>query len=201
MILRALRLEHAAAVAHWNHYAWAAPCCNWAASSASSRHGRYEKIPAAYRGNLARKLGLAGYQNGDDTLIDGWWRLLHTQSADFTLSFRALAGAAADSDAFVARFPEREPARAWVDQYLARLARDGRPDAERVAQMNGANPLYVLRNYLAENAIRAAARGDATEIDTLLRLLREPYTERAGYEAYAAEPPQWAGMLEVSCSS
>ncbi|CAM4154062.1 YdiU family protein [Bordetella tumbae] len=71
----------------------------------------------------------------------------------------------------------------------------------RAQAMDAVNPLYVLRNHLAEQAIRAAKTGDAGEIDTLLQLLRDPYTERAGYEAYAGLPPDWAGGIEVSCSS
>jgi uncharacterized protein YdiU (UPF0061 family) len=67
--------------------------------------------------------------------------------------------------------------------------------------MNRANPLYVLRNHLAEAAIQAAKKDDASEIDTLLMLLRDPYTERPGYEQYAAKAPDWACQLEVSCSS
>lgn len=67
--------------------------------------------------------------------------------------------------------------------------------------MDAVNPLYILRNHLAEQAIRAAQAGDASEIDTLLQLLRDPYTEQPGYEAYASLPPDWAGGIEVSCSS
>jgi uncharacterized protein YdiU (UPF0061 family) len=67
--------------------------------------------------------------------------------------------------------------------------------------MNRVNPLYVLRNHLAEEAIRAAKTGDVSEIDTLMTLLRNPYVAQAGYERYAGLPPDWAGSLEVSCSS
>ena len=47
---------------------------------------------AAFQGNLCRKLGLQAWEEGDDKLVDDWWRLLHGQRADFTLSFRHLAG-------------------------------------------------------------------------------------------------------------
>jgi uncharacterized protein YdiU (UPF0061 family) len=67
--------------------------------------------------------------------------------------------------------------------------------------MNRVNPLYVLRNHLAEQAIQAAAKDDASEIDTLLMLLRDPYTERPGFEAYAMPPPEGSAELAVSCSS
>lgn len=155
----------------------------------------------AYRGNLGRKLGLLRWNAGDDDLLDDWWRLLHTQRADFTLSFRTLARAPFDCQPFLALFSEHAAATAWLDRYRQRLAQENRSDQERIAQMDGANPLYVLRNHLAEGAIRAAAKGDASEIETLLDLLGDPYTERPGFEAYAALPPEWAGRLEVSCSS
>lgn len=155
----------------------------------------------AYRENLRNKLGLLRWEEGDDALLDDWWRLLHTQKADFTLSFRGLATALQNREAFLSNFADQEAVNIWLDHYAQRLVRDGRDDATRVRQMNQANPLYVLRNHLAEQAIQAAAQGDASEIDTLLDLLRDPYTERRGYDAYAALPPEWAGELAVSCSS
>ncbi|MNV12172.1 hypothetical protein D3C71_1027650 [compost metagenome] len=84
---------------------------------------------------------------------------------------------------------------------MARHAQDGRPAQEIADGMNRVNPLYVLRNHLAEEAIRAAKTGDASEIDTLMMLLRNPYEAQPGYERYAGLPPDWAGSLEVSCSS
>ncbi|OYV44271.1 MAG: hypothetical protein B7X10_06205, partial [Burkholderiales bacterium 21-58-4] len=85
--------------------------------------------------------------------------------------------------------------------YAQRLSGDGLADTERRAGMDRANPLYILRNHLAEEAIRAAKQGDAGKIDVLLGLLHDPFTEREGYELYAALPPDWACQLEVSCSS
>ncbi|HUH59023.1 MAG TPA: YdiU family protein [Candidimonas sp.] len=159
-----------------------------------------------YQANLCRKLGLARWEPEDDELVDNWWRLLHTERADFTLSFRHLATAEQDPQSFADRFIDREAAQAWLDRYLARVRKDavaaGVPPPEgRIASMNRANPLYILRNHLAENAIQAAKKGDASEIDTLLDLLRDPYVERPGYGSYAAQPPDWASHLEVSCSS
>lgn len=155
----------------------------------------------AYHANLVRKFGLSAWREGDDVLVDDWWRLLHTQQADFTLSFRHLAGATRNSEPFLALFSDRNAAQAWLDGYLQRIKSDARPEGERMAQMLAANPLYVLRNHLAELAIRAAENDDASEIDTLLTLLRNPYAERPGSEAYAAPAPDWARSLQVSCSS
>ena len=71
--------------------------------------------------------------------------------------------------------------------------------------MNRVNPKYVLRNHLAEVAIRKARGDDGTrdfsEVARLLKILERPYDDQPQFEAYAQEPPDWARTLELSCSS
>jgi len=99
------------------------------------------------------------------------------------------------------RRADRRAAQTWLDRYHQRLDQEGRPVQERIAAMDAVNPLYVLRNHLAEQAIRAAVQGDASEIATLLRLLAQPYRAAPGCDAYADPAPDWAASLHVSCSS
>jgi uncharacterized protein YdiU (UPF0061 family) len=54
---------------------------------------------------------------------------------------------------------------------------------------------------MAHEAITAAQAGDYTGIDRLLQVVRHPYEELPGHEAWATSPPAWAGALELSCSS
>jgi uncharacterized protein YdiU (UPF0061 family) len=191
-------------VANWNLYRLAGVFTQLGIDTDDLKSSLAAFEPAfmnAYQQAMAAKLGLRSWQAGDEALVDGWWGLLHHQQADFTRSFRSLSAVPGDPASFLANFTDPGPVHDWLDDYLARLSRDARPDAERVAQMHAVNPVYVLRNYLAEQAIQAAQRGDASEIDTLLTLLADPFTERAGYQAYAAPPPAWATRLQVSCSS
>jgi serine/tyrosine/threonine adenylyltransferase len=68
--------------------------------------------------------------------------------------------------------------------------------------MRRVNPKYILRNHLAEVAIRRAADSrDYSEVNRLHALLTRPFDEQPEFEAYAAEPPDWARKIEVSCSS
>jgi uncharacterized protein YdiU (UPF0061 family) len=67
--------------------------------------------------------------------------------------------------------------------------------------MLAVNPLYVLRNHIAQQAIEAAEQGDFSEVQRQMQLLSDPFHARAGLEAYAAAPPAGAPHLEVSCSS
>ncbi|GAB1579761.1 protein adenylyltransferase SelO [Bordetella petrii] len=158
----------------------------------------------AFHQRMAAKLGLCGWRADDEPLLDDLLRLMHDNRADFTLAFRRLADAVRGRpQGFQDLFIDRAAALAWFERLAARHAEEGgAPEPEaRARAMDGVNPLYVLRNHLAEQAIQAAKAGDAGEIDTLLELLRDPYTERPGREAYAALPPDWAGGIEVSCSS
>lgn len=107
---------------------------------------------------------------------------------------------------YMALTPQHEAAwSAWLERYVARVAVDGRDDAERRAAMHSVNPLYVLRNWLAQEAIEQAERGDSTRVQALLDVVRDPYTERPGLEHFAGKRPEWArhkaGCSMLSCSS
>ena len=97
--------------------------------------------------------------------------------------------------------PDPAAARAWFDRYAARLRAEESDDAERGERMRRANPKYVLRNWVAQEAIAAAQRGEFGLIDSLRRLLAAPYDEHPGWERYAEPPTAAAREIEVSCSS
>ena len=193
-----------------------------------------EVYAEADRDITARKLGLAVCRDEDVALIRELYALMHASEADMTLSFRALADVApqagqarapadasladASADAF-ARCPalraafydhtkreaQAEGWRDWLQRYAARLADDALPPDIRAAHMAAANPLYVLRNYMPQQAIDLAEQGDLSELHTLQDLLRQPYTAQPGRERYAALRPDWArervGCSMLSCSS
>ncbi len=151
------------------------------------------------------KLGLLEAQDHDPELINRLLNLMHRGKSDFTRTFRHLSQLRSDDDAptNIVRdeIADVEAFDTWVADYRARLRSEQSDHAARAARMNAVNPKYVLRNHLAQRAIEVAQSGDASEIETLMALLRRPFDEHSEHEAYAAEPPPEARHIEVSCSS
>ena len=166
--------------------------------------------PAFADALLARwsaKLGLRTREDGDRALVDDLLRLMAADRSDFTITFRRLAGFSAVPGAANASvrdlFIDRTAFDAWAQRYADRLARESSDDAQRGLQMNRVNPKFVLRNHLAELAIREAHAGDFGQTQRLLDVLRRPFDEQdaATSADYAGFPPEWASTIEVSCSS
>jgi uncharacterized protein YdiU (UPF0061 family) len=170
---------------------------------------------AADRGNVAAKLGLLECRDGDEDFMRELYGLLQAAEVDMSIFFRALADLDPDApspapfaEAFYdeAKRREVEPEfMAWLGRYAIRVHGDGLPAVERRRRMNAANPKYVLRNYLAQEAIDRAELGDEAGIQELLDVLRHPYDEQPGREKFAQRRPDWArnraGCSMLSCSS
>lgn len=76
-------------------------------------------------------------------------------------------------------------------------------EEDRRSLMDRTNPQYVLRNWMAESAIRQAEADDFGPTNALLRILRRPYEvdQEAESSGYSRPPPSWSCSLRVSCSS
>jgi uncharacterized protein YdiU (UPF0061 family) len=201
-------------VAHWNLYCLGQaliPLTEDVEATQAALETFKDEFARAISAQFRAKLGLATEQDDDTALVERLLALLDAQRVDWTLFWRRLSRLRADAadpqaDAPVRDlFADRAAFDAWAVGYRTRLAAENSLDAERAARMNRVNPKYVLRNYLAEKAIRMA-RGDEgprdfSEIDRLLQCLRNPFDEQPGHDQYAGLPPDWAAGLALSCSS
>jgi serine/tyrosine/threonine adenylyltransferase len=148
----------------------------------------------AYRQKMRAKLGLTLAEEGDDRLIGELLALMANAHADYTLTFRGLPSPAEN---WLALFgAARAEAAAWLTAYRRRMESEGNPALDRL------NPKYVLRNWVAETAIRAVEdRDDVGTLDRVLRLVQNPYDEHPADEALALPPAPEFCDLSVSCSS
>lgn len=153
------------------------------------------------------KLGLITSEEDDRALVDDLLHHMAADRCDFTITFRRLASFAAEPGApntsMRDLFMDRGAFDVWAHRYSERLRREGSIDGERALRMNRVNPMVVLRNHLAEVAIRDAEAGDFGEVQRLLKVLERPFDELApgATERDAGFPPEWAQSIEVSCSS
>ncbi len=163
-----------------------------------------ETFQTGWQKALAQKLGLAALdQPGDDELVGGLFEALQETETDFTIFFRNLAMPTLESlrPAFYAGDAKHDAMQAWLEKYVARSCNE----PGRVERMNAANPKYVFRNYLAQQAIDALAGGDATVMERLMKVLQRPYDDQPEHHDLAARRPEWArhkaGCSALSCSS
>ncbi|HKS14811.1 MAG TPA: YdiU family protein [Pseudomonas sp.] len=158
---------------------------------------------AQYLDLMRRRLGFTTAETDDKQLIERLLKLMQPGAVDYTLFFRRLGDQPVSEALNLVRddFVDLAGFDQWALDYQARCTREpGNADGRR-ERMHAVNPLYILRNYLAQRAIEAAERGDYSEVRQLHEVLRRPFEEQPGMEAYAERPPEWGKHLEISCSS
>ena len=173
-----------------------------------------------WNGMMAVKLGFEGWTPALQPLIDALPALLQRVETDWTLFWRRLA----DLDLSQAVWPDEtlrrcfaaawyreetvtagylQALRGWLGRYRDVAAE--LDQADRRERMNRVNPLYLFRNYLAQEAIDQAEQGDFGRLHELLEVLAHPYREQPGKEHFAGRRPEWArhraGCSMLSCSS
>ena len=174
--------------------------------TASAAIGDYpQQFGQAYIERMAAKFGLMPGSETVPLLMDAL-QLLAQNHVDYTNFMRRLCDFDSTEGASNAPlrdlFLDRTAFDAWAVRYASTLRAMGSNNATRAVAMRAVNPKYILRNHLAEVAIRRAAdHRDYSEIQRLHTVLLHPFDEQPEFEAYAAEPPDWAKQIEVSCSS
>lgn len=179
----------------------------------------------AFLHQMAVKLGLAGTPDPRqlEAVVVGLLDMMETVQTDFTMTFRELSevtmaqlvtGQLSEHLWALPRLLDCAAWSDWLSQYhtlslsLAATAQEvlvtSYAEGLRQERMQRSNPRYILRNWMAEQAIRQAEEAsDFSILHRLHRVLGRPFTEQAEAEAagYARPPPPWAHTLRVSCSS
>lgn len=172
-------------------------------SDLESSLDQYETQLHGYFSQLMRdKLGLLSKHEGDSRLFESMFELLSQNAVDYTLFMRTLSYLdSKDKQIIIDLFVDREAATLWVDLYLTRCELEEDSVELRCEKMRGFNPKYILRNYLAQQAIDKAQQGDFSELEILSLLLEKPFEEHTEFRQYAQLPPEWGKKMEISCSS
>ena len=176
-----------------------------------------------YQQMMVTKLGLKEFiAEHDEPMLENLNTVLQAVETDMTLFYRHLASYPSNTNfktdkdrinPILNAFYDTEQLNDeksslianWLSSYERRLRIDGVNDEDRRKTMNQVNPLFVMRNYLAQEAIEKAECGDFSSVVELLDVMRTPYSEQKGREKYAFKRPDWArhkpGCSMLSCSS
>jgi len=176
---------------------------------------------AVYRHEYMRafrpKIGLSTIMNAgdDEMLISQLLSMMSDQKADFTATFRQLSDISLRAliklrSKYVERLPwalqqlmQHPSFSRWLTRYAKHLKKAGVSESERRSVMRRANPNYVLRNWMAQQAIDRAEDNDFSTIHSIQTILRRPFQKQVVAElmGYSSRPPLWSTNLTVSCSS
>jgi len=159
----------------------------------------YEEI---FQNTLAqlfrKKLGLEKNQSEDATLIQGLLDIMESEKLDYTNTFRNLTQALTNKTT-----PELDSdiAKSWIISFQERHTKEVLSVDKKLISMHQVNPKFILRNYMAQEAIDAAEDSDFSKLETLIVVLTNPFEELEEYQKFANKSPAWAKDLEISCSS
>lgn len=152
---------------------------------------------------MRRRLGFISAEDSDEALVQRLLQLMQSSAIDYSLFFRELGEN--EPEVALARlredFTDLAGFDAWAEQYKARDPLQGQSQQQRRERMHRVNPKFILRNYLAQEAIEAAEKGDYSVVRELHHVLSQPFAEQPGKERFAQRPPDWGKHLEISCSS
>ena len=147
-----------------------------------------DEYDAVWTSGMRAKLGLAADVDTEvvTSLVDDLLPLLKESHVDYPSFFRQLSQAA-----------RGHAGPAGFDEWMSRWRALG-PNAE---SMDRANPIYIPRNHLVEEALTAATAGDLDPLERLLVAVTNPYEERPGLERYASRAPEGFGPYQTFCGT
>jgi len=157
--------------------------------------------PDAYIGEMRKKLGLEQTLDDDIELIKELVGTLQDAFVDHTVFFRTLSHYDGDRAPLYDIAMDPVVVDNWLKLYDERLTKEARTLEERQEAMLKTNPKYILKNYMLQEAIVLAEKGDYSMVETLLHIAINPYEELPEFERFFGDTPEEHKNIGLSCSS
>jgi serine/tyrosine/threonine adenylyltransferase len=151
---------------------------------------------------MRRKLGLFTEQPGDVELVARLLDQMQLQTVDYSNAWRALSLGAKNTDEFANLFVGKDGITAWIADWAARLALEGKDPAAVRDAMRLANPAYIPRNHRIEQVIRAAVdHADFAPFHKLVDVLARPFDDQPENTEYATPPREGERVTKTFCGT
>ncbi|MBA4302692.1 MAG: YdiU family protein [Sphingobacteriaceae bacterium] len=150
-----------------------------------------------YQGMMLHKLGIEATETAHFALVEQLLDLMEQQQLDFTNTFATLLPGHQTG----LTLPENEAFQSWYANWQKVIITSS--SCERASELMAANnPLYIPRNHLVEEALEAANKGSLEPFETMLRVVRQPYTYRSGLEKFRqGAEPQFEEAYQTFCGT
>jgi len=152
---------------------------------------------------MRAKIGLSMEDADDLELVNELLYVMESGSADFTLVFRRLSQTLrGDAEPVRQLFNDPCAFDIWAQRWHDRLAKNNMTPEATAQAMDRVNPIYISRNHKVEEALSAAVDlEDMAPFTDLLAVLRHPFDEVPGKDAYAAPAPFSAVPYQTFCGT
>ncbi len=154
----------------------------------------------AYYTKLSQRLALPNPGVTHKSLIDEMLLLIEKKQDDlnrFVLALMSLE----PGESLGGNVDAPETYTEWLSRFYAIRHSEKEQFKSRLDYAKTLNPVYILRNYMCEEAIRDAHEGDYQRVNHLLAMVREPTKYYADLADYSDAPPKWAEGIFLTCSS
>ena len=158
-----------------------------------------DKFRRTWLQGMRKKLGLMDEQEDDVALIDDLLAIMQRLRADYSNSFRDLAGEELTDNEL-----HRDGAfQDWRKRWQWRLEQQGQSFNTVKKIMDRNNPAVIPRNHRVEEALAAAEKdGNLQPLEHLLRVLATPYTDLDAADlAYREPPPPSQRVYQTFCGT
>lgn len=163
-------------------------------------------VQSAYQAGIFKKLGLTGDDAENSALSQALLDLMQQEKTDFTLTFRRLSDLVnpetASGGGVGSLFELPETFADWLKRWQEKLASDPAEAGARQAEMYLANPVFIPRNHLVEEAIQAAeTRQDLAPFHELVDILAQPFEYNNTLARYAIPPRPEQVVSQTFCGT
>jgi uncharacterized protein YdiU (UPF0061 family) len=164
-----------------------------------------DRFRAAWLSKMRSKIGLLCEEPGDDALIEALLDAMHRGEADFTLTFRHLAGAVfgeTGAEPLRELFGDVQALDAWLPEWRARLTREERDPAAIAEAMRAVNPAFIARNHRVEEVIDAAVNeDDFAPFHRLVEITAKPFDDQPLHARYMDPPLPHERVRQTFCGT
>tara|TARA_R110002073_G_scaffold180366_5_gene338725 strand:- start:238 stop:1701 length:1464 start_codon:yes stop_codon:yes gene_type:complete len=151
---------------------------------------------------FSNKLGLLA-EDSNEEIIKETFSIMTENEVDFTLFFRQLTRITTGESEkdFLALLASPESGKEWLLKWRKCISDDAVPNADRIALMRQANPIFIPRNHRIEAVIKSAVQGNFKPFHLLAKILSHPYEVQPKHASFESPPKPEEVVCQTFCGT